>query len=409
MKQPDSPNKLSRRALMRSGLAASTFAHPLVALAKAPPGFDQWRDNFRARAIAKGISDATWNRVMGRIEPDMSVFNQMRNQPEFNEQTWQYINRRVSDWRVIAGKAALKKNEALFARIEMDYGVERGTLLALWGVESAYGDPLVQQNHMRPVFPSLAALAWNEPRRRAYWETELINALRIVDRGWSTPEEMRGSWAGAMGHTQWMPEVWLNVGLDYDHDGRVSPFGKPDDALGSTARYLVNRGKYHRGEHWGYEVRGAPSSNGPRTYAAWANAGVTRADGQPFPQPNARAQMWVPVPGGPQFLLGPNFYSVRSYNPSMNYALAICHLGDRILGGPPFIQPFPGSERALTLAEVQEMQVRLTKAGFDTGGTDGRVGNDTMKAIRDYQTKIGLLPADGYGGLKVLARLRQGG
>jgi len=395
---------------MRSGLAASTFlAHTLVALAKAPPGFDQWRDNFRARAIAKGISDATWNRVMGRIEPDMSVFNQMRNQPEFNEQTWQYINRRVSDWRVIAGKAALKKNEALFARIEKDYGVERGTLLALWGVESAYGDPLVQQNHMRPVFPSLAALAWNEPRRRAYWETELINALRIVDRGWSTPEEMRGSWAGAMGHTQWMPEVWLNVGLDYDHDGRVSPFGKPDDALGSTARYLVNRGKYHRGEHWGYEVRGAASSNGHHTYAAWANAGVTRADGQPFPQPNASAQMWVPVPGGPQFLLGPNFYSVRSYNPSMNYALAICHLGDRILGGPPFIQPFPGSERALTLAEVQEMQVRLTKAGFDTGGTDGRVGNDTMKAIRDYQTKIGLLPADGYGGLKVLARLRQGG
>jgi lytic murein transglycosylase len=410
MKLIDSPYTLTRRALLRCGLAAGALvAQPLASLANAPPGFDQWRDNFRSRAIAKGISDATWNRVMGRVEPDMSVFNQMRNQPEFNEQIWQYINRRVSDWRIIAGKAALKKNEALFARIEQDYGVERGTLLALWGVESAFGDPLVQQNHMRPVFPSLAALAWNEPRRRAYWETELINALRIVDRGWSSPEEMRGSWAGAMGHTQWMPEVWLNVGIDYDHDGRVSPFGKPDDALGSTARYLVNRGKYHRGEHWGYEVRGAGSSNGNRTYAAWTNAGVTRADGQPFPQPNASAQMWVPVQGGPQFLLGPNFYSVRSYNPSMNYALAICHLGDRILGGPPFIQPFPGSERALTLAEVQEMQVRLTKAGFDTGGTDGRVGNDTMKAIRDYQTKTGLLPADGYGGLKVLARLRQGG
>ena len=136
---------------------------------------------------------------------------------------------------------------------------------------------------------------------------------------------------------------------------------------------------------------------------------MTRADGQPFPQPNASAQMWVPVAGGPAFLLGPNFYSVKSYNPSMNYALAICHLGDRILGAPPFIHPFPGSERALTLAEVQEMQTRLTKAGFDTGGTDGRVGNDTMKAVKDYQTKMGLLPADGYGGLKVLARLRQGG
>jgi len=337
------------------------------------------------------------------------VFKQMQKQPEFHEEIWQYINRRVSDWRIINGRAALKKNEALFARIEQDFGVERGTLLALWGVESAYGDPLVQQNHMTPVFPSLAALAWKEPRRRAYWETELINALKIVDRGWGTPEQMRGSWAGAMGHTQWMPEVWLNVGMDYDKDGKVSPFGKPDDALGSSARFLVNRGKYHRGEHWGYEVR-APgaAARGSRTYAAWASAGITRADGQPFAQPNASAQMWIPVAGGPAFLLGPNFYAVKSYNPSMNYALAICHLGDRILGAPPFIQPFPGSERALTLAEVQEMQTRLTKAGFDTGGTDGRVGNDTMQAVKDYQTRMGLEPADGYGGLQVLARLRRG-
>ncbi|HTA99267.1 MAG TPA: lytic murein transglycosylase [Bradyrhizobium sp.] len=409
MKPPDSPNAHTRRTLLRSGLAAAALlAHPLAAFAAAPPGFDRWREAFRARALAKGITEATWTRAMGHVEPDMSVFTEMHNQPEFNEEIWQYINRRVSDWRIIAGKEALKKNEALFARIEQDFGVERGTLLALWGVESAFGDPLVQQNHMRPVFPSLAALAWNEPRRKAYWQSELINALRIVDRGWSTPEQMRGSWAGAMGHTQWMPEVWLNVGIDYDHDGKISPFGKPDDALGSTAKFLVDRGKYHRGEHWGYEVRAPGASGGNKTYAAWSSAGVTRADGQPFPQPNASAKLWMPVAGGPAFLLGPNFYSVRSYNPSMNYALAICHLGDRILGAPPFLQPFPGSERALTLAEVQEMQVRLTKAGFDTGGTDGRVGNDTMAAIRDFQIKTGMEPADGYGGLKVLARLRQG-
>jgi lytic murein transglycosylase len=345
---------------------------------------------------------------MARVEPDMSVFREFQSQPEFTEEIWQYINRRVSDWRISRGKIALKNNEALFARIERDFGVERGTLLALWGVESAFGDPQVQQNHMRPIFPSLAALAWNAPRRKPYWQTELINALRIVDRGWSTPNEMRGSWAGAMGHTQWMPEVWLNVGIDYDGDGRVSPFGKPDDALGSTAKYLVDRGKYHRGEHWGYEVRASGGKGGSRTYAAWESAGVVRADGQPFPQPSASAQLWTPVPGGPSFLLGPNFYSVRSYNPSMNYALAIVHLGDRILGAPPFIRPFPGSERALTLAEVQEMQTRLTKAGFDTGGTDGRVGNDTMKAVKDFQARAGITPVDGYGGLKVLERLRQG-
>jgi membrane-bound lytic murein transglycosylase B len=401
---------LTRRAFLRSSIGAGALLLPQVPASRAAPaGYEQWRDNFRARALSRGISQATWVRAMGRTEPDTTVFRQMQAQPEFSEQIWQYINRRVSDWRIIAGKEALRKNEALFARIERDFGVERGTLLALWGVESAYGDPLVQQNHMRPVFPSLAALAWNAPRRRAYWESELINALRIVDRGWSTPEEMRGSWAGAMGHTQWMPEVWLNVGIDYDHDGRISPFGKPDDALGSTARFLVNRGNYHHGEHWGYEVRTSGASRGgKRSYASWSAAGVRRADGQPFPQSNASAQLWVPVPGGPAFLLGPNFYAVRSYNPSMNYALAICHLGDRILGAPPFLQPFPGSERALTLAEVQEMQTRLTRAGFDTGGTDGRVGNDTMKAVRDYQLKTGLQPADGYGGLKVLARLRQG-
>jgi membrane-bound lytic murein transglycosylase B len=409
MTRIDSLNEPTRRTLLQYGLGAGALlARPLAALAAAPPGFDRWRDTFRSRALAKGISEATWTRVMGRVQPDISVFRQMETQPEFDEQIWQYINRRVSDWRIIAGKEALRKNEALFIRIEREFGVERGTLLALWGVESAYGDPQVQQNHMKPVFPSLAALAWNAPRRKAYWEAELINALKIVDRGWSTPEEMRGSWAGAMGHTQWMPEVWLNVGFDYDGDGRVSPFGKPDDALGSTAKFLVNRGKYHRGEHWGYEVRASGGGSGNRTYAAWSSAGLTRADGQSFPQPKASARLWVPVPGGPAFLLGPNFYAVRSYNPSMNYALAICHLGDRILGAPPFIQPFPGSERALTLAEVQEMQVRLTKAGFDTGGTDGRVGNDTMNAVRDYQVKMGLEPADGYGGLKVLARLRQG-
>ena len=409
MEPADSLMAPSRRAVLLAALgAAALIARPFRAVA-APASFEGWRDGFRRRALAKGISEATWNRAMARVQPDTTVFKEMQSQPEFTEETWQYINRRVSDWRIIHGKAALKNNEALFARIERDFGVERGTLLALWGVESAFGDPLVQKNHMRPIFPSLAALAWNAPRRKAYWQGELINALRIVDRGWSTPAQMRGSWAGAMGHTQWMPEVWLHVGIDYDGDGKISPFGKPDDALGSTAKFLVDRGKYHPGEHWGHEVRANDGGNGgSRTYAAWESAGVRRADGQPFPRPSASARLWTPVPGGPSFLLGPNFFSVRSYNPSMNYALAIVHLGDRILGGSSFLQPFPGSERALTLAEVQEMQTRLTRAGFDTGGTDGRVGNDTMKAIRDFQIKAGITPADGYGGLKVLARLRQG-
>jgi lytic murein transglycosylase len=403
---------VARRTLIAtalSGAASLALGARAFAQSAAEP-FPKWVETFRPKARAKGISDATYTRVMGNLKPDESVFSAIRSQPEFNQQLWQYLNRRVSDWRIQYGQERAKEIAPLLARIEKDFGVERAVILGLWGIESTFGDPLVKQNHSRPVFPALAALAWGEPRRRAYWETELINALRIVEKGWATPKDMIGSWAGAMGHTQWMPEVWLNVGLDYDGDGRVNPLDKPDDALGSSAKYLVNRGKYRRGEHWGYEVRapGRSSDETSRTYEAWQALGVTRADGQPFPNLKLTAKLWVPVAGGPAFLLGPNFYAVRSYNPSMNYTLAIVHLGDRVLGAGPFVQPFPGSERAPTLAEVQEMQKRLTAAGFDTGGTDGRVGNMTMAAARGYQQKAGLVPADGYLGLKLLAKLRGG-
>jgi lytic murein transglycosylase len=403
------PN-VNRRTLLRSTLAMACLlgSGGPAAAQRAAASFPQWVAAFRPRALARGVSDATYDRVMGNLKPDISVFALQRSQPEFREQTWQYLNRRVSDWRMITGKEVAREHAALLARIEHDYGVDRFILLALWGIESAYGDPLVQKNHMRPVFPALAALAWGEPRRRAYWEKELLNALVIVERGWSTPAEMVGSWAGAMGHTQWMPEVWLNIGTDYDRDGRVSPFGDPADALASTARYLIARGKYRRGEHWGYEVRGVGGGGGPRSYAAWQAAGVRRANGEAFPRAQDMARLWAPVAGGPAFLLGHNFQAVRSYNPSDNYTLAIVHLSDRLRGDGPFVQPFPGSERTPTLAEVKEIQQRLTAQGFDTGGIDGRVGNATMIAVRNFQQKIGLEPADGYAGLKVLARLRQG-
>jgi lytic murein transglycosylase len=398
-----------RRIWLR-GLLAGALLLPLGAPAAARSAhvpFKHWVAKFRARALARGISVKTYDSVMGNLTPDTSVYALQRAQPEFKEQTWQYLNRRVSDWRITAGKEIAAQHAALLEKIEQKYGVDRYILVALWGVESAYGDPMVQRQYMRPVFPALAALAWGEPRRRRYWEQELLNALAIVDRGWGTPDEMRGSWAGAMGHTQWMPEVWLHLGLDFDGDGKISPFGNPADALASTARYLVERGHYRRGEHWGYEIRGR-ARGGSRHYARWQAAGVKRADGKPFPVPHATAKPWTPVPGGPSFLIGPNFYSVRSYNPSMNYALAIVHLSDRIRGDGPFVKSFPGGERAPTLAELKELQQRLTTVGFDTGGADGRVGTGTMRAVRAYQKKVGIEPADGYPGLKVLERLRQG-
>jgi membrane-bound lytic murein transglycosylase B len=403
---------LGRRASLKAlAGAVAGLILPRDASAKATRlAFDQWIGAFRATALAHGISAETYARVMTGLHPDTTGLEAIGSQPEFNEELWQYLNRRVSEWRINAGREKAKEYAPLFARIEKDFGVQRSVMLGVWGVESAFGDPAVQQRHMRPVFPSLATLAWGEPRRRRYWEQELINALTIVERGFATPGEMNGSWAGAMGHTQWMPEVWLHLGIDYDGDGKVSPFGPPDDALASTARYFVERGQYRRGEHWGYEVRLPPKlgRGRSRSYAAWQAAGIARADGEAFPQPQAKARPWVPVPGGPAFLIGQNFYAVHSYNPSMNYTLALLHLGDRCVGGEALVQKFPGSERAPTLAELQEIQRRLTALGYDTGGADGRVGNDTMVAVRNFQRKLGIEPADGYAGVKLLARLRQG-
>jgi membrane-bound lytic murein transglycosylase B len=399
---------IGRRRFLQTALSAA--AAVVVPCDATAASFSQWVETFRARARARGISDATYTRVMTGMKPDTSVYALDRAQPEFTEQVWQYLNRRVSDWRIQTGKERLKEYEPLLARVEQKYGVDRHIMLGLWGMESAFGDVVVNPKHMRPVIPALAALAWGERRRRKYWEQELLNALVIVERGWGEPKEMIGSWAGAMGHTQWMPEVWLHMGVDFDGDGRISPFGPPDDSFAGTARYLLERGKYKRGVEWGCEIR-LPSgiTSGRRTFAAWKKAGVARADGEAFAHLDEPARIWRPVPGGPVFLLTRNFSAVKSYNPSNNYTLAIVHLADRIRGAGPFVRQFPGGERTPTLAEIQEIQRRLTALGFNTGGADGRIGNETVQAVRAFQRKAGLVPADGYAGLKVLAKLRQGG
>jgi membrane-bound lytic murein transglycosylase B len=404
---------LSRRAVLRMGLAAAAAASVGASSAQAASiPFDSWVERFRSRARSRGISDATYTRVMSGVQPDKAVFALQGAQPEFKEELWQYLNRRVSDWRITTGIERAKEYERLLGRVENDYGIDRYVMLGLWGMESAFGDVVLNPKHMRPVIPALSALAWGEPRRRTYWEQELLNALVIIERGWIKPEAMMGSWAGAMGHTQWMPEVWLSMGVDYNGDGRVSPYS-PEDALAGTARYLIKRGNYRRGEHWGYEVRlpegMSPSAGGMRPVSAWHGAGVKRADGEAFKRGEEQARLWQPVARGPVFLITRNFQAVKSYNPANAYTLAILHLGDRVRGAGPFSKQFPGGERPLTLPEVQEVQRRLTKLGFDTGGTDGRVGRDTMVAVRNFQRKAGLAPADGYAGLAVLAKLRQGG
>jgi membrane-bound lytic murein transglycosylase B len=405
---------INRRHILATALNAASFAFAggVFARSAAPENFARWVAQFRPRALSRGISEKTYDRVMNAVTPDTSVYALDKAQPEFTEQMWQYINRRCSEWRVNTGKDRAREHADLLKRLERDYGVDRHVLLGLWGMESSFGDVIDNPKYMRPIVPALAALAYGEPRRRHYWEAELLNALTIIDKGWAEPSGMIGSWAGAMGHTQWMPEVWLRMGVDYDHDGRVTPFGKPDDSLAGTARYLVDRGKYQRGESWGCEVKGATShladNRTRRAYAKWHSLGVTRADGKSFERPDDHARLWLPVNGGPAFLLGQNFFAVRSYNPSSSYTLALLHLGDLIGGGGNFVQQFPGGERPPTLDEVKEIQRRLNQHGFKTDGIDGRTGSDTVKAILAFQKKTGMEPADGYAGLKVLARLRQG-
>ena len=257
-----------------------------------------------------------------RSSPTLSVYELDRDQPEFQEEVWQYLNRRVSDWRIITGKERAREYAGVLERVEREYGVDRYIMAGLWGMELAYGDLITNPKHMRPIFPALAALAWGEPRRRSYWEQELLNALVIVEAGWGTPEEMIGSWAGAMGHTQWMPEVWLHMGVDFNRDGSISPFGPPDDALAGTARYLVERGNYRRGEGMG--LRGA------RCRQASRQAGGMRTDrraGKPrrharrrqaFPAPaGASAACGSPVPGGPALPARPAIsMPCTAYNPA---------------------------------------------------------------------------------------------
>ena len=406
------PLLLHRRALLSGAFAlAGALVSGDAAFAQSA-SFQRWVERFRAEAVRRGVSEATYDRVMGHVKPDTEVYALQRRQPEFTEAMWQYINRRCSDWRVTTGKQRAKEHAALLARLEREYGVDRYVLLGLWGMESSFGDVIDNPKYMRPIIPALAALAYGEPRRRRYWEAELINALKIVDRGWARPDAMIGSWAGAMGHTQWMPEVWLRIGVDFDGDGRINPFGKPDDALAGTARYLVERGKWRRGEIWGCEVT-VPSggeryadNRTMRTYATWHGHGFRRADGQAFHRPNDHVKLWIPVRGGPAFLVGQNFRAVYSYNPSASYSLALVHLGDLIRGNGDFRQQFPGGERIPTIDEIKEIQTRLNARGFKTDGIDGRTGSDTVRAIGAFQKSVGMKP-DGYAGLEVLQRLRQ--
>jgi membrane-bound lytic murein transglycosylase B len=305
------------------------------------------------------------------------------------------------------GKSALRDHRRILDQIEARYGVEKEVVVAIWGLESAYGS----YRGSNDVIQSLATLAY-EGRRGRFFEEQLIAALKILQNGDTRPRNMTGSWAGAMGHTQFIPTSYLAYAVDFDGDGRRDIWAdNPVDALASTAAYLQKSG-WRKGQPWGVEVLvpdnfdfSLASRSVKRSPAAWARQGVVGIDGKQVPN-YGQASLLLPAGAkGAAFMIFDNFKAIERYNAADAYVIGVGHLSDRIKGGPAIQSSWPDDDRALTFAERKEMQQRLTRAGFNTQGVDGRIGPKTIDAVRRFQSANGLIP-DGYASLSLLRQLR---
>ncbi|WP_424927961.1 lytic murein transglycosylase [Amaricoccus tamworthensis] len=372
-----------------------------------PGDFVAWRDGFRSRAIAQGIAPATFDAAFRGVGVNQQVVDLDSRQAEFTKPIWEYLDTAVSDDRVANGRAKQRDLNSIMAAIENRYGVDSQTVLAIWGMETNYGT----FRGDIPVIESLATLAY-EGRRRSFAEEQLIAALRIIQAGDITPDRMRGSWAGAMGHTQFIPTSYLSTAVDFTGDGRRDVWSEdPTDALASAANYLADAG-WQYGQPWGLEVRlpqgfnwGSVDQSNRRPVTDWTSRGVTLLSGAPLPDYGTGAIIAPAGVNGPAFIVYQNFYVIKRYNNSTSYAVGVGHLGDRIAGGGPFVQSWPRGDRNLSRTEKMDLQEKLTAAGYDTGGTDGIIGPDTAAAIRRFQADNGMTP-DGYPSSRVLQALR---
>jgi len=370
-------------------------------------GLARWIDGFRPRALAAGISADTFDAAFAGLRYDAMVITRDRNQNEFTKTIWDYLSTAVSDDRIRLGQAAVREQAALLDEIEARYGVDRHIVVAIWGLESAYG--AVRGD--TPVIGALATLA-HDGRRGAFFEAQLLAALRILQNGDVDAARMRGSWAGAMGHTQFMPTSFQDFAVDFRGDGRRDIWSDdPTDALASTAAYLAQNG-WVSGQPWGMEVA-IPAGfdymlanrSIVRPGGFWAGRGVTLADGIALATNWSGAILLPAGAGGAAFLIHANFAALETYNTADAYVIGVGHLADRIRGGPAIAAEWPLGDRALSFAERQELQRLLTAAGFDTQGIDGLIGPNTVNAVRAFQLARGLIP-DGYAPPALLERLR---
>ena len=386
----------------------ATEAPKDVQIASSNARFDLWVKAFRAKAVASGISGAVYDRAFRGVTYNAYVVEKDRNQSEFTKQIWDYLDTATSAERVKNGKAAFLRHRSLINRIEKKYGVDAKVFLAIWGLESAYGE------HMGDIhmIESLATLAY-DGRRKKFFESQLIAALSIIQSGDVTPNNMTGSWAGAMGHTQFIPTSYLAYAQDFRNDGRRDIWeNDPADGLASTANYLARHG-WVSGQPWGMEVRLPPnfnySSSGERvkkSVAEWRKLGIRKIDGGKIPD---YGQSSILLPAGAQgaaFIIFKNFHVIETYNTADAYVIAVGHLGDMIMGGAPIQAPWPRGDKALSFGQKKEMQRLLTRKGFDTEKQDGIVGPLTIAAIRAFQASLGMTP-DGYATTDVLDLLNK--
>lgn len=396
-------------SIMATPLTAQTNTKQEFLVAQSESGFQRWVKSFRSQALTKGISARTFDRAFRGVKLNERVVKLDRKQAEFSRQIWDYLDTATSPKRVSNGIANFNARSRILKKIEKKYKVDAEVIVSIWGLESSYGQRMGDIN----IIEALATLAY-DGRREKFGRQQLLEALRIIQRGDITPNRMMGSWAGAMGHTQFIPTSYQAYAQDFTGDGKRDVWdpNNPSDALASTANYLAKFGWKHN-QPWGVEVKlpsgfnyGNASLKVKATPARWTQLGVRTINGGKIPN-HGEGSVFLPAGAdGPAFVVFKNFFVIKRYNNANSYAMAVGHLADRIAGKGPFVREWPRGPGALKLAEKMEVQKLLNKLGYDVGEPDGIIGPNTIDAVSKFQTSLGLVP-DGKANEELLLKLRR--
>ncbi len=403
----------SSRLWKTAATTASAVALSLMlstGYASADAKFRQWVSGFRPVALQSGIAPATFDRAFAGVnEIDPEVLQKARYQPEFTSPVWDYIDNRVNEHSIGTGQAMARKYSKALNAIEKQYGVDKNVLLAIWSMETGYGEMMQRPDVMRDAIRSLATLAYADQRRAKYARTQLIAAMKILQTGDIDRSHLSGSWAGAMGHTQFIPTSYQAYAVDFDGNGKRDIWNSVPDAL-ATAANLLRKNGWQPGRTWGYEVV-LPASgkfpSGSLSIADWRRLGIVRANGRPFPSDAEKATLKV-MDGrnGPAFLMTKNFFVIKRYNNADKYALGVGLLADRVAGYQGLVQDWNRPFTPITMKEREELQGHLRALGYYDGKIDGKIGSSSRKAIEAFQQRNGL-QTDGHPSKEVLSVLRR--